>query len=107
MAQARVGRALEGALLSAAMFEGAGTPWLSPAELGEMGFRHISFPVSIMFRVVGVMAAALGELRAHATGQAALSPMPDAAGARAVLDEAVGLARWRRIEARFAPEARP
>jgi 2-methylisocitrate lyase-like PEP mutase family enzyme len=89
------------------MFEGSGTPWLSPAELGAMGFRHVSFPVSIMFRVVGAMKSCLADLRAHAMGQKPLEPMPDAADVRSALDEAVDLTRWRQIESSFGPEAKP
>lgn len=97
----RVGRALNGAVLLAAMFEGAGTPWLTPAELGRMGYRQVSYPVSLMFRVVAALQAALTSLRAHATGAQAMTPMDNAAAIRAVLDEAVDLKRWRDIENNF------
>lgn len=100
----RVGRTLRGAVLSAAMFEGADTPWISPAELGAMGFRHVSFPVSILFRSVNAMRAALSDLRQHATGQKPLEPLVDAPQVRTALDDAVDLARWREIEADFSSE---
>lgn len=98
---ARVGKSLGGTILLAAMFEGAGTPWIAPAELGRMGYRQVSYPVSVMFRVVQAMKGALADLRAHATGERAMTPLADAASARAVLDDAVELKRWRDIEARF------
>jgi 2-methylisocitrate lyase-like PEP mutase family enzyme len=98
----RVGRALNGAVLLAAMFEGAGTPWLTPAELGRMGYRQVSYPVSLMFRVVAALQAALASLRAHATGAQAMTPMDNAAAIRAVLDDAVDLKRWRDIENNFS-----
>lgn len=101
---ARVGSALRGSILLAAMFEGGGTPWLSPAELGSMGYRQVSYPVTVMFRVVAAMRDGLAALRAHATGASALAPLPNAADIRSVMDSAVQLARWRDIEARFGAE---
>jgi 2-methylisocitrate lyase-like PEP mutase family enzyme len=98
----RVGRALKGIpFLSAAMFEGSGTPWLAPKDLGAMGFTQVSFPVSLMFRAVATMADALAALRRHAEGTAPLAPLASAAAAREVLDDAVGLARWRAIESTY------
>lgn len=97
----RVGRTLKGAVLLAAMFEGSGTPWLTPAELGRMGYRQVSYPTSLMFRVVAAMQTALTDLRAHATGTKVMTPLSDAASVRATLDEAVDLKRWRDIEATF------
>ncbi len=97
----RVGRTLNGSVLLAAMFEGSGTPWLAPAELDRMGFRQVSYPTSLMFRVVATMQTALANLRAHAEGTRAMTPMEDAAAIRAVLDDAVELKRWRDIETRY------
>jgi 2-methylisocitrate lyase-like PEP mutase family enzyme len=94
----RVGAAFNGVFLSAAMFEGGQTPWLSPAELGAMGFCQVSFPASVIFRVVVAMHNGLQALRQYADGTAPLAPMPQGASARATLDEAVELARWRAVE---------
>lgn len=90
----RVGRELKGANLSAAIFDGGGTPWLSPAELGEMGFRHVSFPSTLILRAVDAMAGALEGLAAHARGEAPLQPYEAAGRARHALDEAVKLTHW-------------
>src|SRR5690606_5243450 len=95
-----------GTILSAAIFEGSGTPWLSPAELGAMGFRHVSFPVTVLFRAVAAMRRALADLRRHAEGRGAFEPLAEGSEVRAALDEAVGLARWRAIEASVAGEVR-
>jgi 2-methylisocitrate lyase-like PEP mutase family enzyme len=97
---ARVGRALRGTFLSAAMFEDGAT-WLSPRELGEMGFTQVSFPASLIFRAVEAMSAALAALREHARGTRALAPMAGSGEARRVLDEALDVGRWRAIEAEF------
>jgi 2-methylisocitrate lyase-like PEP mutase family enzyme len=98
----RVGRELNGALLSAAVFEGVDTPWLSPAALGAMGFRHVSFPASLIFRVVGVMQETLSSLRGHAEGRVPMEPAVESRRNRATLDDALDLARWQRIEAEFS-----
>ena len=95
----RVGAAFKGAFLSAAMFEGGDTPWLAPADLGAMGFTQVSFPASLIFRIVGAMRDGLAAIRRHADGIEQLSKMADAASVRATLDKAVDLERWRGIEA--------
>jgi 2-methylisocitrate lyase-like PEP mutase family enzyme len=98
----RVGRQLRGATLSAAVFEGVDTPWLSPAALREMGYSHVSFPASLMFRMVGVMQETLAALRRHADGIETLAPAADSARNRKVLDDALDVAKWQRIEADVA-----
>jgi 2-methylisocitrate lyase-like PEP mutase family enzyme len=95
---ARVGRALHGAMLSAALFETPGMPWPTPAELGEMGFAHVSYPASLVFRIVTTMCDTLATLRRHADGAAAMAQAHDAAAARQLLDDAVELARWQALE---------
>jgi 2-methylisocitrate lyase-like PEP mutase family enzyme len=95
----RVGAAFRGAFCSAAMFEGGGTPWLAPAELGAMGFTHVSYPASLIFRAVAAMRDGLAGLRRHADGAQAMAPLANGAEVRAALDEAVDLAWWRDIEA--------
>jgi 2-methylisocitrate lyase-like PEP mutase family enzyme len=99
---ARVGRELAGATLSAAVFEGVGTPWLTPAALGAMGYRHVSFPATLLFRAVGTMRDTLAALRRHADGAETMQPAGDAGQSRATLDAALDVARWQAIEAEFA-----
>ncbi|MBO0750686.1 MAG: isocitrate lyase/PEP mutase family protein [Bradyrhizobiaceae bacterium] len=101
----RVGAAFRGAFCSAAMFEDGAAPWLSPAELGSMGFTQVSYPASLIFRAVAAMRDGLAGLRRHADGTQRLKPMDNVAVIRATLDEAVDLARWRAIEAAQTPGA--
>ncbi|HEX8012967.1 MAG TPA: isocitrate lyase/PEP mutase family protein [Casimicrobiaceae bacterium] len=96
----RVGRELKGAMLSAAMFEGVDTPWLTPAALGALGYYHVSFPTSLIFRIVGVMEQALTTLRRHADGVEPMTPAADGSNNRAALDAALDVAAWREIEVR-------
>jgi 2-methylisocitrate lyase-like PEP mutase family enzyme len=95
----RVGRTLRGAYLSAAMFEGGGTPWLTPAELGEMGFRMISYPASLVFRMTVTLSETLASLRAASLGHGTFGRMERSDEARAILDDVVNLAGWRAVEA--------
>ncbi|MFI4903285.1 MAG: oxaloacetate decarboxylase [Burkholderiales bacterium] len=103
----RVGRTLKGATLSAAVFEGVDTPWLTPAALGAMGYSHVSFPASLIFRAVGVMRDTLAALRRHADGTEAMAPAANSRESRKTLDDALDLARWQRIEADFPPAGDP
>ncbi|PSC06567.1 2,3-dimethylmalate lyase [Alsobacter soli] len=99
----KVGAAFRGVYLSAAMFEGGDTPWISPADLGAMGFSQVSYPASLMFRLVATLRDALQALRGHADGSAPMQPFAGGAAARATLDKAVDLDRWRHIEQNHAP----
>jgi 2-methylisocitrate lyase-like PEP mutase family enzyme len=95
---ARVGRELRGARLSAALFETPGMPWPTPAELGSLGYAHVSYPASLLFRVVATMDATLTALRRHAGGVAAMPQDTSNSGAaRAIVDEALQVARWQSI----------
>ena len=100
----RVGRAFKGTFLSAAMFEGGDTPWLTPRNLGEMGFSQVSFPISLMLRVVAALQEGLEALRAHGDGSKPLTPFGRAKDARQMLDAAVAVKDWREIESLYAPK---
>ena len=102
---ARVGRELAGAKLSAAVFETAGMPWPTPQALGALGFAHVSYPATLMFRIAAVMQGTLAALRAHADGRTPMRPDPGADAARRVLDDALELSRWQAIEAGGKPAA--
>jgi 2-methylisocitrate lyase-like PEP mutase family enzyme len=82
------------------VFEGVDTPWLTPAALGAMGYAHVSFPASLIFRIVGTMHETLAAMRRHATGAETMPPSPASAHNRAVLDDALDVARWQQIETR-------
>jgi 2-methylisocitrate lyase-like PEP mutase family enzyme len=102
----RVGRELRGALLSASIFETPGMPWPSPKELGELGYGHVSYPASLIFRIVRTMSETLAQLRAHGEGQSVMTPDPRAGDARQILDDALQLAEWQRFESEFSAAGR-
>lgn len=97
----RVGRTLKGVRLSAALFETPGMPWPTPRELGDLGFVHVSYPASLLFRITATMSEALAALRRHADGAASMPPDPAAVDARRLLDDALELERWQDIERDF------
>ena len=45
------------------MLENGRTPILSPAELREIGFAMVSYPVTMIFRIVKTMQQALKDLQ--------------------------------------------
>ena len=98
----RVGRELRGVRLSAAIFETPGMPWPKPSELGDLGFAHVSYPASLIFRVTATIADALAQLRAHAEGRASMKQDPVVGAARVRLDDALELDRWQKLERQFA-----
>jgi 2-methylisocitrate lyase-like PEP mutase family enzyme len=101
----RVGRTLRGVpLLSAAIFEIPGMPWPTPVALGQMGFTQVSYPASIIFRAAAALQAGLQQLRRHATGEASMTPDASLAGVRQLLDEALQLDHWQRIERSYPTE---
>jgi 2-methylisocitrate lyase-like PEP mutase family enzyme len=97
----RVGGAFKGSWNAGVMFEGGRTPWLSPQEMYAMGFSQISYPNSLILRVVKTMEAALQRLRAlEAGGSTTLG-----GGEELSFDgyeEALALRRWQAIEDRFS-----
>jgi len=95
----RAGNVLKGAFLSAALFEGGATPWLTPAELGEMGYAHVSFPFTVIGHAAAAMRTALASLRACALGKSSPPAFDGAAQTKGLLDEALDVAGWRRLEA--------
>lgn len=94
----RVGRELRGTRLSAAVFESAGMPWPTPAELGAIGFAHVSYPATLLFRITATMHDALATLWRQAGGLEPMTPDSTADVSRQVLDDALELNRWQAIE---------
>ena len=68
------------------------------AELGALGYAHVSYPATLMFRAAATMAATLAALRRHAEGEAPMTQDGGAGAARALLDEALDVARWQALD---------
>jgi 2-methylisocitrate lyase-like PEP mutase family enzyme len=61
----RIGKALKGEQLATSILENGGkTPWLPPAEFGEMGYTMLLYPTTILFRATRALQRAAEDLRA-------------------------------------------
>jgi len=91
-----IGRVFRGVPLATSVLEHGGkTPWLPPAQFGEMGFTMILYPVTLLFACTDAVERAAADLRAGRPLDAR----------RAVdmtrFEEIVDLGYWQRIEKRF------
>lgn len=60
----KIGKAFKGVPLATSILEDGGkTPWLSPVELGGMGFSMILYPTTIIFQAVYAIQRALHHLK--------------------------------------------
>jgi 2-methylisocitrate lyase-like PEP mutase family enzyme len=97
----RVGRAFKGSWNAGVMFEGGRTPWISPQDLYAMGFSQISYPNSLILRIVKTMEDALQRLKTlEAGGNTTLGGNEELAFE--TYEEALALGRWRKIEEDFS-----
>lgn len=91
----QIGKALPGVPQMTNMFEGdKETPWLTPKELGKLGFSMILYPTTLLFRIVRSLQRALVELKAG-------RQMPPKEGVgMSEYEDIVGLGHWAEIENR-------
>jgi len=60
----KIGTALKGIPLATSVLENGGkTPWLSPKDLGDMGYSMILYPTTVIFQVVSTIQKALTNLK--------------------------------------------
>src|ERR1700761_2945813 len=60
----KIGKELKGASLATSILENGGkTPWLSPKDLGDMGFSMILYPTTVIFQVAHTIQKALDRLK--------------------------------------------
>jgi 2-methylisocitrate lyase-like PEP mutase family enzyme len=60
----KIGRELNGVPLATSILEHGGkTPWISPKDLGEMGYSMILYPTTVIFQVVNSIQKALENLK--------------------------------------------
>lgn len=98
----RIGREFRGVPMIANMLEGGGkSPILAPKDLHALGFRMITYPTSILFRVAKAIERSLADLKAG-------RPLPpDDSLSFDAYTEALDLPRWRDIENEFTPSPPP
>ena len=71
----RVAETFRGATLLANMVEGGRTPYLSAADLGQMGFRVAIFPGSGFLTAARALQSVYARLRGAGVGTGAEAPM--------------------------------
>ncbi len=95
----QIGKAFKGTPQMTNMFEGDDeTPWLTPKELGRVGFSMILYPTTLLFRVVRALERALTDLT-----QGKASPKEETVRMD-YYERILGLDQWAEIEKRFSAE---
>jgi 2-methylisocitrate lyase-like PEP mutase family enzyme len=93
-----IGRAFKGTPLATSVLENGGkTPWVSPEELGKMGFSMILYPTTLLFRAARALQVAAQDLRAGRPLNA------DEAVDMKTFQKIVDLQHWQAIEKKFSP----
>jgi 2-methylisocitrate lyase-like PEP mutase family enzyme len=92
----KIGKELKGVPLATSILENGGkTPWLSPKDLGDMGYAMILYPTTVIFQVTKAIGKALHQLKEG-------KPMTASQGVN--MDqfmEIVDLPYWKDIEEKF------
>ncbi|NOW96418.1 oxaloacetate decarboxylase [Mucilaginibacter sp. SG564] len=92
----KIGKELKGAPLATSVLENGGkTPWVSPKDLGDMGYSMILYPTTVIFQVAHAIQKALGNLR-HGKPL----PKPNAVSMDEFM-QIVDLPFWAKIEKQF------
>ena len=98
----RAGVAFRGTYQMIVMSEGGKTPWLSPAELRDMGYSQVAYPSYVVLRTALAIERALADLRAITHGGQPPAAWPDYNRARAIFQDAVRQKDWEEFEKRHA-----
>ena len=98
---ARVGKAFKGAWNCAAIFEAAATPWLTPAELFNMGFSQVAYPNILIGRVAKATETGLRRLAQLTAGQHNAFRDGEQEMDLKGLADALDLKKWTELERKF------
>lgn len=92
----KIGKSFKGVPLATSVLENGGkTPWVSPKDLGHMGFSMILYPTTVIFQVAKTISRALDHLK---------SGRPMATDEGVNMDQfmkIVDLPYWKEIEEQF------
>ena len=97
-----VGKTFKGAWNCAAIFEAAATPWLSPAELHNMGFSQVAYPNILIGRVAKAIEQGLQRLSQLAAGQDKAFTNGQQEMALKSLADALELQKWKELEKKYS-----
>lgn len=100
---ARIGRTFRGTPLTVVVYgrDGAETP--SIAELRDLGFSLILYPMALLLPMCSLFADTLGALRQTALAGGRFRTHPDERRGQAILAQAVNLDQWLALEAATGP----
>jgi 2-methylisocitrate lyase-like PEP mutase family enzyme len=97
----RVGKAFKGNWNCAAIFEAAATPWLTPAQLYNMGFSQVAYPNILIGRVAKAMEQGLQRLGQLAAGKENAFSDGEQEMALQSLADALDLQKWNALEKKY------
>lgn len=91
-----IGKTFRGQHLATSILENGGvTPWVSPEEMGEMGYGMILYPTTLLFRATFALGSAARDLRAgRQMDQGQAVNMEE-------FEKIVELGHWQEIEKKF------
>jgi 2-methylisocitrate lyase-like PEP mutase family enzyme len=98
----QVGKAFKGAWNCAAIFEAAATPWLTPAELHDMGFSQIAYPNILIGRAAKAIELGLQRLGQLAAGKDSAFTGAEQEMALKSLADALNLQSWKDLEKKYS-----
>jgi len=98
----QVGKAFKGAWNCAAIFEAAATPWLTPAELYNLGFSQVAYPNILIGRVAKAIEHGLQRLGQLAAGKNNAFTNGEQEMALKSLADALDLQRWTELEKKYS-----
>jgi 2-methylisocitrate lyase-like PEP mutase family enzyme len=93
----RIGREFKGSELATSILENGGkTPWVSPKDLGKMGYTMILYPTTLLFRATRALELAAADLRRGRPLQ-----KDDSVDMRR-FERIVELPYWQKVERKFS-----
>jgi 2-methylisocitrate lyase-like PEP mutase family enzyme len=98
----QVGKTFKGAWNCAAIFEAATTPWITPAELYNMGFSQVAYPNILIGRVAKAIEQGLQRLSQLAAGKDTAFTNGDQEMALNSLADALELQKWKELEKKYS-----
>jgi len=98
----QVGKAFKGAWNCAAIFEATATPWLTPAELYNLGFSQVAYPNILIGRVAKAIEHGLQRLGQLAGGKDKAFANGEQEMALQSLADALDLQKWNDLEKKYS-----
>jgi len=98
----RVGKTFKGAWNCAAIFEATAAPWITPAELHNIGFSQVAYPNILIGRVAKAIEHGLHRLVQLAAGKDNAFGNGEQEMALKSLADALDLQKWKELEKKYS-----